>query len=193
MTIFFKSSVVLYSLRLYASFYLPIEGGPKPKTSFGHLGCRKVDRKPKQNERGFIQPSLLSQANVPLHSKHRTGLSWSSEHTSVCQLMVHRRWRHLEFKVKQCVPSAWLSHTFSVFSNLLFGPLKHLNINTHTYTHMWMAHSQSKNDHYKYTAAIKNEVLRFYVTVQKINLEISTDHTLQSNIDLCCMVLFLKS
>lgn len=61
----------------------PMEGGLKPKISFGHLGGQKVDRKPKQSKRGFIQPSLLSQANVLLHSKHRTGLSWSSEHTLI--------------------------------------------------------------------------------------------------------------
>lgn len=73
-------------MRLYVSLFPLMEGGPKPKTGFGHLGGRKVDRKPKQSERGFIQPSLLSQANVPLHSKHRTGLSWSSEHTPI------RRW-----------------------------------------------------------------------------------------------------
>lgn len=74
----------------------PVEEGTKPETSFGHLGVKGWQEVQRQSGRGFIQLSVFSQANLLLHSKHRTGLSsWSavfSEH-SQDKVPVETRWK----------------------------------------------------------------------------------------------------
>lgn len=72
------------------------------------LDTQRLTGSTKKSERGLIQPSVFSQANVLLHSKHRTGLSWSavsSKHSGDCSLKMQKHKEHFEFQATLCFSS----------------------------------------------------------------------------------------